>query len=163
MAPRRKEPTPGDATSGTEVDFGSEFNFQSQNSSLPKALQNIEKWKTRRTEIRAGVAKDHAARLRQLKSGMNKHYKDDAQKRSTHNTQQLSRLVSAMERRTAAETAINERLGWLREECAYMAKLVSDIYEGRSTRALEASRAVDGRDSAAATEKEGKKKEKEKR
>ncbi|KAI1082951.1 hypothetical protein F5B20DRAFT_530940 [Whalleya microplaca] len=146
MPPRRKGPVPAEAGSGTEVDFGSDFNFPSPSGHLPQGLQNIEKWKSRRSEIRKNIAADHAKGLGQLKKGIAKHYKDEAQKRTTHNAQLLTRLIAALEKRTAAEEAINERVEWLREESAYMAKLVIDVYDGRMEKALEAAKAVEGQD-----------------
>ncbi|KAI1659985.1 hypothetical protein F4813DRAFT_350591, partial [Daldinia decipiens] len=136
MASRRKEPTPTEADSGSDVELNFSFNYK-PSTSIPQAMESIDRWKSKRTEIQKSIDKDYTEKLTGLRNKIKKHYHDETQKISNHNLQQCQRLIAALERRVACEEKISKRIDSLRDDCAHMAMLMDAIYAGRKEAAAQ--------------------------
>ncbi|KAI1648068.1 hypothetical protein F4815DRAFT_462611 [Daldinia loculata] len=139
MAPRRKEPTPTEADSGSDVELNFNFNYK-PSTSVPQAMESIDRWKSKRAEIQKGIDKDYTERLTGLKNKIKKHYHDETRKMSSHNQQQLQRLIAALEKRITCEEEIRNRIDSLRDDCAHMAMLIDAIYAGRKEAAAQSAK-----------------------
>ncbi|XXG94110.1 hypothetical protein Hte_000362 [Hypoxylon texense] len=141
MAPRHKEPTPTEASSGSDV----ELNFDSSykpSSTIPQAMESIDSWKTKRSDIQKSIDKDYTDKLTDLKNKIKAHYQDEAQKISDHSNRQLEQLIAALEKRMACEEKINKCIDSLRDDGAHLAMLVDAIYAGRKEAATQAAKAA---------------------
>ncbi|KAF3055620.1 hypothetical protein GL218_06955 [Daldinia childiae] len=139
MPSRRKEPTPTEADSGSDVELNFSFNY-TPNTSVPQAMESIDRWKSKRAEIQKGIDKDYTEKLAGLKNKIKKHYHDETLKMSNHNEQQLQRLIAALEKRTACEEKIKNRIDSLRDDCDHMAMLIDAIYAGRKEAAAQSAK-----------------------
>ncbi|KAI1802799.1 hypothetical protein F4811DRAFT_554527 [Daldinia bambusicola] len=147
MAPRRKEPTPTEVDSASDVEVNFNFTYK-PSPNLTQAMESIDKWKSKRADIQKGIDKDFTDQLSGIKNKIKKHYHDETQKRqahsspflTAHNQQRLQRLIAALEKRTAIEEKISDRIDSLREDCAHMAMLINAVYVGRKEAATQAAR-----------------------
>ncbi|XDG07003.1 hypothetical protein ABKA04_006618 [Annulohypoxylon sp. FPYF3050] len=130
MPPRRKEPSPTDFESGSDEELKVNFKFTSS-ATIPKAMESIDQWKTKRTDIRKSIDKDYINKLTALKNEVKAHYEKEALKRSDHNKKQLERLLTVVEKRIACEEKITKKIDSLREDTAHIAMLIDAIYSGR--------------------------------
>ncbi|KAI1090723.1 hypothetical protein F5B19DRAFT_305111 [Rostrohypoxylon terebratum] len=130
MPPRRKEPSPTDASSGSDEESKVNFKFK-PSATIPKAMESIDKWKSKRTGIRKNIDKDYTNKLASLKNEIKEHYEQEALKRSGHNKKQLERLLAAVEKRISCEEKITKEIDSLREDTAHIAMLIDAIYSGR--------------------------------
>ncbi|KAI0117110.1 hypothetical protein F4814DRAFT_459325 [Daldinia grandis] len=139
MAPRRKEPAPTEAGSGSDAELNFSFNYK-PSTSVPQAMESIDRWKSKRAEIQKGIDKDYTEKLAGLKNKIKKHYDDKRQEMSSHSQQQLQRLITALEKRIACEEQISNRIDLLRDDCAHMAMLLDAIYVGRKEAAAQSAK-----------------------
>ncbi|KAI1213769.1 uncharacterized protein F4807DRAFT_456317 [Annulohypoxylon truncatum] len=140
MTSRRKEPSPIEVDSGSDVESKLDFQYK-PSASIPQAMESIEKWKSKRSDIRKSIDKDYTNKLAALKSKITAHYQDEAQKTSDHNKEQLERLLAAVEKCIACEEKISNRVDSLRDDCAHIAMLIDAIYSGRKEAATESAKA----------------------
>ncbi|KAI0136142.1 hypothetical protein F4776DRAFT_624623 [Hypoxylon sp. NC0597] len=140
MAPRRKEPSQAEADSGSEVDFSLNYQY-TPSASIPQAMESIDKWKSKRSEIQKNIEKDFIEKLSALRNEMKARFDDESQKMSDHNKEQLRRLIVALKKRLECEQKICERLDSLRDDCAHIAMLVDAVYTGRKEAATQSANA----------------------
>ncbi|KAI0843058.1 hypothetical protein F5Y06DRAFT_256815 [Hypoxylon sp. FL0890] len=140
MAPRRKEPSPTEADSGSEVDLNLNFQY-TPSASIPQAMESIDKWKSKRSEIQKSIEQDFIERLSSLRDQMKERFEDESQKLSDHNKEQLRKLVAALKKRLECEEKISERIDSLRDDCAHVGMLVDAVYAGRKEAAAQSARA----------------------
>ncbi|KAI2464475.1 hypothetical protein F4781DRAFT_436385 [Annulohypoxylon bovei var. microspora] len=136
MASHHKEPNPTEVDSGSDVDLAINFQYK-PSASIPQAMESIDKWKSKRADIQKSIDKDYADRLAALKNKIKAHYQDEARKISDHHKDQLEQLLVAVEKRTACEEKISNRVDSLRDDCAHIAMLVDAIYSGRKEAATQ--------------------------
>ncbi|KAI2615649.1 hypothetical protein GGR54DRAFT_642126 [Hypoxylon sp. NC1633] len=141
MAPHPKEPSPTEADSGSEVQLSVETQHQSS-ASIPQAVENIDKWRSKRSTIQKNIDKDYTDKLTVLKNKIKAHYHNETQKVSDHNKQQLERLTTALEKRMVCEEKISKRIDLLRDDCAHIAMLIDAIYAGRKEAATQTARSA---------------------
>ncbi|KAI1394219.1 uncharacterized protein F4822DRAFT_424695 [Hypoxylon trugodes] len=139
MAPHRKAPSPTESDSGSEVDLSIDLQYK-PSSSIPQAMENIDKWKSKRSEIQKGIEKDYVDKLTVLKNKIKAYYQNEAQKTSDHSQQRVERLIAALEKRIACEEKISKRIDSLRDDCAHIAMLVDAIYTGRKEAATQSAK-----------------------
>ncbi|OTA81108.1 hypothetical protein M434DRAFT_401495 [Hypoxylon sp. CO27-5] len=140
MPPRRKEPSPTEADSGSEVDLRLDYQY-TPSASIPQAMESIDKWKSKRSEIQKSIEKDFIGRLSAIRNEMKARFEDESQKMSDHNKEQLRRLVAALKKRLECEQKISERIDSLRDDCAHIAMLVDAVYAGRKEAATQSAKA----------------------
>ncbi|OTA69315.1 hypothetical protein K449DRAFT_396655 [Hypoxylon sp. EC38] len=140
MPPRRKEPSPTEADSGSEVDLRLDYQY-TPSASIPQAMESIDKWKSKRSEIQKSIEKDFIDRLSAIRNEMKACFEDESQKMSDHNKEQLRRLVAALKKRLECEQKISERIDSLRDDCAHIAMLVDAVYAGRKEAATQSAKA----------------------
>ncbi|KAI1461765.1 hypothetical protein F4805DRAFT_453645 [Annulohypoxylon moriforme] len=136
MPSRHREPSPTEVDSGSDLEQKPDFQYKSS-ASISQAMENIDKWKSKRTDIRKSIDKDYTDKLTALKNKIKAHYRDEAQKISNRNKDQLEKLVVAIEKRMACEEKIMNRTGSLQDDCAHIAMLVDAIYSGRKDAAMQ--------------------------
>ncbi|KAI1408913.1 hypothetical protein F5Y13DRAFT_204097 [Hypoxylon sp. FL1857] len=139
MAPRHKNPSPTEADSGSEVELNLNFQY-TPSASIPQAMESIDRWKSKRSEIQKSIEKDFIDRLSALRNEMKARFEDESQKISDHNKEQLQRLVAALKKRLECEEKISERIDSLRDDCAHVAMLVDAVYAGRKEAASQSAR-----------------------
>ncbi|KAI0898661.1 hypothetical protein F4806DRAFT_459200 [Annulohypoxylon nitens] len=141
MPPRPKEPSQTDVGSGSDEESKVNFNFNFKPSaSIPKAMESIDKWKSKRTKVRKGIDKDYTNKLAALKDDIKAHYEKEALKKSGHNKKQLERLLAVVEKRIACEEKITKKIDSLREDTAHIAMLIDAIYSGRQEAAEKSAK-----------------------
>ncbi|KAI0852611.1 hypothetical protein F5Y00DRAFT_273182 [Daldinia vernicosa] len=141
MAPRRKEPTPTEVDSGSDAELNFSIDYK-PSTSIPQAMESIDRWKSKRAEIQKGIDKDYTEKLTGIKNKIKKHYRDEAQEMTNHQQQQIQRLIAALEKRIACEEKIRNRIDSLRDDCDHMAMLMNAIYAGRKEAAAQSAKAA---------------------
>ncbi|KAI1765346.1 hypothetical protein GGR53DRAFT_490813 [Hypoxylon sp. FL1150] len=139
MPPRRKQPTPTEADSESDGDMSLDLDYK-PSASIPQAMEGIHKWKSKRSGIQKSIEKDFTDKLAALKIKIEAHYRDETQKASDHNQQQLERLIAALGKRLACEEKINQCIDSLRDDSAHLAMLVDAIYAGRKEAATQSAK-----------------------
>ncbi|KAI1142913.1 hypothetical protein F5Y05DRAFT_366700 [Hypoxylon sp. FL0543] len=140
MAPRRKEPSPTEADSGSEADSNVDPQY-TPSASIPEAMKQIDTWKTKRTNLRKSTEEKFVEKLASLRERMQESFEDESQKMSDHNKEQLRKLVAALNKRLECEEKISERIDSLRDDCAHVAMLVDAVYAGRKEAAAQSAKA----------------------
>ncbi|KAI0890740.1 uncharacterized protein GGS22DRAFT_194635 [Annulohypoxylon maeteangense] len=136
MPSRRREQSLTEVDSVSDVEPKPDFQYQ-LSASIPQAMESIDKWKSKRTDIRKGIDKDYTDKLTALKNKIKAHYHHETQMISDHKREQLDRLLAAVEKRIGCEDKIKNQTESLRDDCAHIAMLVDAIYSGRKEAALQ--------------------------
>ncbi|OTB02345.1 hypothetical protein M426DRAFT_13644 [Hypoxylon sp. CI-4A] len=140
MAPRRNE----SGTTVSELNLGSDVEPVNtpvgSTISIPKAMQNMEKWRAKRIRIQKEIDQDYTNRLAAFKKKVDEHYQSEVQKASDLNKQKYERLIAALEKRTACHEKIAETIESLREDSAHIAMLLDAVYAGREGLASQSAK-----------------------
>ncbi|KAI2633691.1 hypothetical protein GGS26DRAFT_554336 [Hypomontagnella submonticulosa] len=140
MPRRRNDRSPTEADSGSDVGVNLALPDEPKKS-IPEAIQSIDKWKSKRSEVQKSIDKDFTDRLRAIKTKIQAYYEDETQKLADRDQQQLERLVAALGKRLDCEEKIDKRIDSLRDDCAHMAMLMDAVYTGRKEAATQSARA----------------------
>ncbi|KAI1376244.1 hypothetical protein F4677DRAFT_419298 [Hypoxylon crocopeplum] len=141
MAPHRKEPSPTEADSGSDVELNIDVQFK-PSASIPQAMESIDKWKAKRSEIQKNIDEDFTNQLTVLKNKIKAHYHTETQNMSDHNKEQVERLIAALEKRMDCEAEISKQIDSLRDDCAHIAMLIDAIYAAREDTAAQTAKAA---------------------
>ncbi|KAI1100495.1 hypothetical protein F4804DRAFT_318854 [Jackrogersella minutella] len=140
MAPHRKEPSPTEFGSDSDVELNVNYQYK-LSPGIPKAMQRIDNLKSKRSEMLNSIEKDHIEKLTALKNEIKAHYQDAEQKIADNNKQQLERYIELVQKRMDCEEKIRKRLDLLQDDCAHMAMLLDAVYAGRKDMAIKAGKA----------------------
>ncbi|KAI0382100.1 hypothetical protein F5Y04DRAFT_58102 [Hypomontagnella monticulosa] len=140
MPSRRKDPTPTEVDSDSDVEVNLDFP-QKPTKSISEAMKSIDKWKSKRSEVQKGIGKDFTDKLTALTNKINSYYQDEMQRVTSHDKQQLERLIMAFEKRMDCEEKIGKQIDSLREDCAHIAMLMDAVYTGRKEAATQSAKA----------------------